>query len=253
MVVTDDESGDVGKESAKNDEWEKISIKKAHTPLELEYNDERKNIVQHLKTQGESSSKLQTSRPLKSFPPFYMHNDKDHLGIFDKKYDEYFFSYSLISKAFSVFNTRRQQIKETFHVTFDESTKAIKFSKPIVEDVIIAKSKRYPPDEYLHHFKPSQSLCFTDQNDHSVQNDETLNDDRIEQRNHKNDEIIIDQQSLTEEVPQDEENHHGEPSSSYFEDSSAVHTTEQILVSTLNPPLATPAPQDKWSRTNILS
>nr|GEU71885.1 retrovirus-related Pol polyprotein from transposon TNT 1-94 [Tanacetum cinerariifolium] len=190
-----------------------------------------KNIVQHLKTQGESSSKLQTSRPLKSFPPCKHYGFYDHLP------------------AFRVFNTRRQQIKETFHITFDESTEAIKFSKPTVEDITIAKSERYLPNEYLYHFESSQSS-----NDYSVQNDEILNDDRIEQRNHNNDKTIVDQQSLIKEVPQDEENHHGEPSSSSpFEDSLAVHTTKQILVSTLNPPLATPSPQDKWSRTNILS
>ncbi|GJW90969.1 hypothetical protein Tco_0168522 [Tanacetum coccineum] len=60
------------------------------------------------------------------------------------------------SRAFIVLNTRRQQIEETFHITFDESTNAITFSKPLVEDTIIAEFERYPTDEYLHHFKPLQ-------------------------------------------------------------------------------------------------
>ncbi|GJZ64710.1 retrovirus-related pol polyprotein from transposon TNT 1-94 [Tanacetum coccineum] len=46
--------------------------------------------------------------------------------------------------------------EETYHVTFDESTDAIKFTKPSVDDTTIAESNRYPPDEFLHHIEPSQ-------------------------------------------------------------------------------------------------
>nr|GFA75958.1 retrovirus-related Pol polyprotein from transposon TNT 1-94 [Tanacetum cinerariifolium] len=46
----------------------------------------------------------------------FIHNHKDHLGKFDAKVDDgYFLGYSFVSKAFRVFNTRRQQIKETYH------------------------------------------------------------------------------------------------------------------------------------------
>ncbi|GJU88422.1 retrovirus-related pol polyprotein from transposon TNT 1-94 [Tanacetum coccineum] len=86
----------------------------------------------------------------------FIHNHKDHLGKFDEKAnDGYFLGYFLFSKAFRVFNTRRQQTKETYHITFDESTKAIKFSKPSVDDINIAKLERYPPYEYLHPYEPS--------------------------------------------------------------------------------------------------
>ncbi|GJV63933.1 retrovirus-related pol polyprotein from transposon TNT 1-94 [Tanacetum coccineum] len=89
--------------------------------------------------------------------PLFIYNHKDHLGKFDEKYDDgYFLGYSLVSKAFRVFNTRRQQTKETYHITFDESTEAIKFSKSSVDDINIAESERYPPDEYLHPYEPSQ-------------------------------------------------------------------------------------------------
>ncbi|GJZ53685.1 hypothetical protein Tco_0608570 [Tanacetum coccineum] len=64
--------------------------------------------------------------------------------------------YSLMSKAFRVFNTRKQQTKETYHITFDESTDAIKFSKPSVDNINIVESERYPPDEYIHHYEPYQ-------------------------------------------------------------------------------------------------
>ncbi|GJX01230.1 retrovirus-related pol polyprotein from transposon TNT 1-94 [Tanacetum coccineum] len=53
--------------------------------------------------------------------PAFIHNHKDHLGKFDAKDDDgYFLRYSSVSKAFRVYNTRRKQIEETYHVTFDE-------------------------------------------------------------------------------------------------------------------------------------
>ncbi|GKB23018.1 retrovirus-related pol polyprotein from transposon TNT 1-94, partial [Tanacetum coccineum] len=57
---------------------------------------------------------------------------------FDAKADDgYFLGYSFVSKAFKVFNTRRQQIEETFHVTFDESMEAIRFSNTSVDEIRI--------------------------------------------------------------------------------------------------------------------
>ncbi|GJX38593.1 retrovirus-related pol polyprotein from transposon TNT 1-94, partial [Tanacetum coccineum] len=89
--------------------------------------------------------------------PVYIYNHKDYLGKFDEKaYDGSLLGYSLVSKAFRVFNTRRQQTEETYHITFDESPDAIKFLKPSVENINIAKNKRYLPDEYLHPYKTSQ-------------------------------------------------------------------------------------------------
>ncbi|GKA98012.1 retrovirus-related pol polyprotein from transposon TNT 1-94 [Tanacetum coccineum] len=88
----------------------------------------------------------------------YIHNYKDHLGKFNEKADDgYLLGYSLVSKAFKVFNTRRQKTKETYHITFDESHDAIKFSRPSVDKINIAENERYPPDEYLHPNEPSQS------------------------------------------------------------------------------------------------
>ncbi|GJT68516.1 retrovirus-related pol polyprotein from transposon TNT 1-94 [Tanacetum coccineum] len=57
----------------------------------------------------------------------YLHKYVEQLGKFDAKADDgYFLGYSFVSKAFRVFNTRRQQIKETYHVAFDESIEAIR-------------------------------------------------------------------------------------------------------------------------------
>ncbi|GKA92280.1 retrovirus-related pol polyprotein from transposon TNT 1-94 [Tanacetum coccineum] len=62
----------------------------------------------------------------------YLHKYVEQPGStakFDAKADDgYFLGYSFVSKAFRVFNTRRQQIEETYHVTFDESMEAIRFT-----------------------------------------------------------------------------------------------------------------------------
>ena len=88
--------------------------------------------------------------------PVFIHNHKDHLGKFDAKADDgYFLGYSLVSKAFRVFNTRRQQTEETYHITVDESTESIRFSNSSVEEIGIDDSSRYPPDEYHPENNPS--------------------------------------------------------------------------------------------------
>ncbi|GJQ91440.1 retrovirus-related pol polyprotein from transposon TNT 1-94 [Tanacetum coccineum] len=184
-----------------------------------------------------------------------------------------------ISKAFRVFNIRRQQTEETYHITFDESPDAIKFSKPSVDNINIAKNERYPPDEYLHPYEPSQryqtnnnDVSFiepyecpelvvletevssdqngqTDQNDHndqndqSVQNDEILSDDHSEHSNHTNDEQIIDNLPNTKDIQISEHS-----SSPKVEDTS-VQNTIPIPNSSLSIPfMVTPAPQDIWSQ-----
>ncbi|GJW51750.1 retrovirus-related pol polyprotein from transposon TNT 1-94 [Tanacetum coccineum] len=89
--------------------------------------------------------------------PVFIHNHKDHLHKFDAKADDgYFLGYSLVSKTFRVFNTRRQQIEETYHVTFYESMKAIRFTNTLVDKIRINDSSRYPPDEFLQEDDPSR-------------------------------------------------------------------------------------------------
>ncbi|GJZ83341.1 retrovirus-related pol polyprotein from transposon TNT 1-94 [Tanacetum coccineum] len=81
--------------------------------------------------------------------PVFIHNHKDHLGKFDAKADDgYSLGYSSILKAFRVYNTRRQQIEETYHITFDESMEAIRFTNTLVDEIGIDDSFRYPPDEF---------------------------------------------------------------------------------------------------------
>ncbi|GKB66430.1 retrovirus-related pol polyprotein from transposon TNT 1-94 [Tanacetum coccineum] len=162
---------------------------------------------------------------------------KKILGKFDEKADDgYLLGYSLVSKAFRVFNTRRQQTEETYHITFDESPDAIKFLKPSVDNINIAENERYLSDEYLHPYEPSQryqtnsnDVSFIEpyecpepvvletevssnqngqtdqndrnnQNDQSVQNDEILNDSQSEHSNHTNDEQINDNLPNTKDI-----------------------------------------------------
>ncbi|GKE52965.1 retrovirus-related pol polyprotein from transposon TNT 1-94 [Tanacetum coccineum] len=202
----------------------------------------------------------------------FIHNHKDHLGKFDEKADDgYFLRYSLVSKAFRVFNTRRQQTKETYHITFDESPDAIKFLKSSVDNINIAENERYSPDEYLHPYEPSQRYQTnstdvsiiepyecpepvvletevssdqngqTDQNDQSVQNDEILNDDHSEHFNHTNDEQIIDNLPNTEDIQIFEY-------SLRVEDTSVQDTIPIPNPSLPIPSVVTPAPQDRWSQ-----
>nr|GEU34270.1 retrovirus-related Pol polyprotein from transposon TNT 1-94 [Tanacetum cinerariifolium] len=89
--------------------------------------------------------------------PVFIHNHKDHLGKFNTKAnDGYFLGYYFISKAFKVFNTRRQQIKETYHVTFDKSMKAMRFTHTSEDEIGIDYSSRYPPGEFIHEEDPSR-------------------------------------------------------------------------------------------------
>nr|GFA62956.1 retrovirus-related Pol polyprotein from transposon TNT 1-94 [Tanacetum cinerariifolium] len=82
---------------------------------------------------------------------------KDYLGKFDAKADDgYFLGYSSILKAFRVYNTRRKQIEETYHVTFDESIEAIRFTNTSVYEIGIDDSSRYHPDEFFHKDDPSK-------------------------------------------------------------------------------------------------
>ncbi|GJV39175.1 retrovirus-related pol polyprotein from transposon TNT 1-94 [Tanacetum coccineum] len=89
--------------------------------------------------------------------PVFIHNHKDHLRKFDVKADDgYFLGYSFVSKSFRVFNTQRQQIEKTYHVTFDESMEAIKFTHTSEDKIGIDDSSRYPLNEFVHKDDPSR-------------------------------------------------------------------------------------------------
>ncbi|GKA79342.1 hypothetical protein Tco_0785938 [Tanacetum coccineum] len=169
------------------------------------------------------------------------------------------YRYSLVSKAFRVFNTRRLQTEETFHITFDESTDAIKFSKPLVDNITINESERLKPIANEADASLDQNDQ-ADQNDQRVQNDEILNDDQSEHSNHTNDEILNDNQSehlnhtndehIINNLTNIEDFHNSKPVSSPTKDTlapNAVSIIQTIAPSSI-PSMATLAPQDIWAR-----
>nr|GEV48077.1 retrovirus-related Pol polyprotein from transposon TNT 1-94 [Tanacetum cinerariifolium] len=200
--------------------------------------------------------------------PVYVHKHKDYLENFDEKVDDgYFLGYPLVSKAFRVFNSRKQQTEETYHSTFDEKTDAIKFSKPSVDNINIAESERYPPDEYIHHYEPSQKYqvnnnkvsfidpyerpdpvvfkteALSDQNDHPAQENNILNDNPHEHSNHNNDSPIIEN-IINAEAVQD-----SKPTSSPVEDASAQNIIPiQNIPSSYIPSTISLVAQDRWSQ-----
>ncbi|GJU64074.1 retrovirus-related pol polyprotein from transposon TNT 1-94 [Tanacetum coccineum] len=112
--------------------------------------------------------------------PVFIHNHKEHLGKFDVKVDDgYFLGYSFISKALRVFNTRRQQIKETYHVTFNESIEAIRFTNTFLDEIGIDDSSRYPSDEFLHEGPPDQ--VNTEESQRQAVQDEPINNQPTEE------------------------------------------------------------------------
>nr|GEU65190.1 retrovirus-related Pol polyprotein from transposon TNT 1-94 [Tanacetum cinerariifolium] len=268
MALAEDNDA-VGKEGARNGEWVKISMRKSATdydsadvssicstplpPLKkldgAEPISGPKTIKSILKSKSTFKAKTlkyvkinePSSAPAKgnksssalkvnSAPAVYIHKHKDYLGNFDEKADDgYFLGYSLVSKAFRVFNTRKQQTEETYHNTFDERTDAIKFSKPSVDNINIAESERYPLDEYIHHYEPSQKY--------------QENDNPPEHSNHNNDSPIIEN-IINAEAVQD-----FKPTSSPVEDALAQNTIPiQNIPSSYIPSTISLVAQDRWSQ-----
>nr|GEW32502.1 retrovirus-related Pol polyprotein from transposon TNT 1-94 [Tanacetum cinerariifolium] len=115
------------------------------------------HVIKSYETCGSTVHTTNDHNDIEWFRRVYIHNHKDHLGKFDEKDDDgYFLGYSLVFKAFGVFNIQRQQNEETYHIIFNESPDAIKFTKHSFDNINIAESERYPPDEYLHPYEPSQ-------------------------------------------------------------------------------------------------
>ncbi|GJZ20167.1 retrovirus-related pol polyprotein from transposon TNT 1-94, partial [Tanacetum coccineum] len=82
--------------------------------------------------------------------PMHIHNHKYHLGKFDEKAnDEFFLGYSLAAKAFRLFNIRRQEMEETYHVTFSEDDEAISQSSTEGDAINFNENRSFPDDEFL--------------------------------------------------------------------------------------------------------
>ncbi|GJS89517.1 retrovirus-related pol polyprotein from transposon TNT 1-94 [Tanacetum coccineum] len=120
--------------------------------------------------------------------PVFIHNHKDHLGKFDAKADDgYFLGFSFVSKAFRAYNIRRQQIEETYHVTFDESIEAIRFTNTLVDEIGIDDSSRYHPDEFQEDDLSRQYQVDSDDDEGPL---DPINTEGTHEQNVQNDQII---------------------------------------------------------------
>ncbi|GJU48656.1 retrovirus-related pol polyprotein from transposon TNT 1-94 [Tanacetum coccineum] len=123
--------------------------------------------------------------------PMFIHNHKDHLGKFDVKADDgYFLGYSSVLKAFKVYNTRRQQIEETYHVTFDESMEAIRFTNTLVDKIGIDDSSRYPPDEFQEDDPSRQYQHEIPHTEDTEGTPDSINTEGTHEQNIQNDQMI---------------------------------------------------------------
>ncbi|GKE92008.1 hypothetical protein Tco_1573103, partial [Tanacetum coccineum] len=79
-----------------------------------------------------------------------IHNHIYYLGKLDEKADDgLFLGYSPMSKAFRVFNIRRQEMEETVHVTFSEDDEAISQSSTEGDAINFNENRSFPDDEFL--------------------------------------------------------------------------------------------------------
>ncbi|GKF15517.1 retrovirus-related pol polyprotein from transposon TNT 1-94, partial [Tanacetum coccineum] len=120
---------------------------------------ERRNI-----TLIEATRTIGRSPDISYFPvfrcPVHIHNHRDHLGKFDEKADDGFFlGYSLVAKAFRVFNIKRQEIEEIVHVTFSEDDEAISQSNTEGDAINFNENKTFPDDEFLEP-RSTVTKCF---------------------------------------------------------------------------------------------
>ncbi|GKA41729.1 retrovirus-related pol polyprotein from transposon TNT 1-94 [Tanacetum coccineum] len=89
--------------------------------------------------------------------PVHIHNHRDHLGKFDEKTnDGFFLGYSLVAKAFRVYNIRRQKMEETVHVTFSEDDEAISQSNTEGDAINFNENRSFPNDEF---FEPRSKVA----------------------------------------------------------------------------------------------
>ncbi|GJX76190.1 retrovirus-related pol polyprotein from transposon TNT 1-94 [Tanacetum coccineum] len=96
----------------------------------------------------------------------HIHIHRDHLGKFNAKADDGFFlGYSLAAKAFRVFSIKRQEMEETYHVTFNEDDEAISKSSTEGDEINFNENKSFPDDEF---FVPRNTMSQCSENDDYV-------------------------------------------------------------------------------------
>nr|GEV30396.1 hypothetical protein [Tanacetum cinerariifolium] len=70
----------------------------------------------------------------------------DHLGKAD---DGFFVGYSLVARTFRVFNIIKQEMEETYHVTFNEANKVITQTSTKGDEINFNENRSFPDDKFL--------------------------------------------------------------------------------------------------------
>nr|GEZ64504.1 retrovirus-related Pol polyprotein from transposon TNT 1-94 [Tanacetum cinerariifolium] len=189
----------------------------------------------------------------------------NHLRKFDEKADNGFFlGYSLVAKAFRVFNIRRQEMEETFYFTFSEDDEAIsqtstegdainfnevnsfpndEFSKPRTSDTLCSENTEYFPyvPAFDHIFTinhvslepiiTSSPLISSTSKDSSIPNSDVVL---------ALDKVVHLKSTATFESTDLQEDDRDEP----IDDQPALHVISPLADSVSGQPV----PQDRWSR-----
>ncbi|GKA67850.1 retrovirus-related pol polyprotein from transposon TNT 1-94 [Tanacetum coccineum] len=140
--------------------------------------------------------------------PVHIHNHRDHLGKFDEKADDGFFlGYSLVAKAFRVFNVRRQEMEETIHFTFSKDDDEISQVNTEGDAINFNKNRFFPRDEFLEprskdSVSPEEPPEFTNADDYPAfsEHDHFESGDNLEPAEIQ-DNVIIEPISDTQSSP----------------------------------------------------
>ncbi|GJX24218.1 retrovirus-related pol polyprotein from transposon TNT 1-94 [Tanacetum coccineum] len=167
-------------------------------------------------------------------------NDKTPYDIFRERIPD--ISYFHVFGFPVVFNTRRQQVEETYHVTFDKSMEAIRFNTSH-DEIGIDDSSRYPPDEFLYKDDPSRQYQVDSDVSYYViphgRPPNLINTERTHEQNVQNEEITTQH---TEGPSGNNTQISVSINESSVLDVPRSHISNQASIS------SHPAPRDRWSK-----
>ncbi|GJY18393.1 retrovirus-related pol polyprotein from transposon TNT 1-94 [Tanacetum coccineum] len=171
--------------------------------------------------------------------PVHIHNHRDHLGKFDEKADDGFFlGYSPVAKAFRVFNIRRQEMEETYHVTFSEDDEAIYQISTEGDAINFNEIRSFPDDEFQ---EPRRKINQEAGNNKHLPYDFVSPEEHDELQHANNDQVSIEPDHLESADTLE----HAEVQISVLNEQTTEASPSPLILSQTS---ELPAPQDRWSR-----